>query len=384
MALHNPNNWHWVNKDVAPWTKTYLQDTLSKISAEEDGVSVKVEKVLSMDGDVDVSQRKGKVITLYDVKLQLEYEGKTKDEETVTGTITIPEVAHDTEEDEFVFEISVYSESSSKQPVKDLVRSKIIPQLRVELAKLPKVLVTEHGKDIQHAPGSNPSSGFATPSYHPHKSPSPAAGTPKTATTSTGKVSVNTTTVTASDEFRTTAEELYTTFTDPQRIAAFTRGAPRQFDGANVGGKFAIFDGNVTGEYVTLEPSKRVVQKWRLAQWPEGHFSTQEIVFDQNDVDRVTVMRVTWTGVPIGQEEVVQRNWEGYYVRSIKQTFGYSPPSSFASITTTTTVPRKPPNLSSTHSNQFSLVTRLLMFVFVLFLGVGLARYSEILKFFQS
>lgn len=75
MALHNPNNWHWVNKDVAPWTKTYLQDTLSKISAEENGVSVKVEKVLSMDGDVDVSQRKGKVITLYDVKLQLEYEG---------------------------------------------------------------------------------------------------------------------------------------------------------------------------------------------------------------------------------------------------------------------------------------------------------------------
>ncbi|EEA20276.1 Aha1 domain family [Talaromyces marneffei ATCC 18224] len=324
MALHNPNNWHWVNKDVSPWTKTYLQDSLSKISAEENGVSAKVEKVLSMDGDVDVSQRKGKVITLYDVKLQLEYEGKTKDEETVTGTITIPEVAHDTEEDEFVFEISVYSESSSKQPVKDLVRSKIVPQLRVALAKLPQVLVSEHGKDIQHAPGSNPSSGFATPAYHPQKSSSPAVGTSKTTTTSTGKVSVNTTTVTASDEFRTTAEELYTTFTDPQRIAAFTRGPPLQFDGAKVGGKFAIFDGNVTGEYVTLEPFKRVVQKWRLAQWPEGHFSTQEIVFNQNDVDRVTVMQVTWTGVPIGQEEVVQRNWEGYYVRSIKQTFGYS------------------------------------------------------------
>lgn len=280
------------------------------------------------------------------------------------------------------FEISVYSESSSKQPVKDLVRSKILPQLRVALANLPKVLVQEHGKDIQHAPGSNPSSGFATPAYHAQKSPSPGAGTPKTATTSTGKVSVNTTTVTASDEFRTTAEELYTTFTDPQRIAAFTRGAPRQFEGAKVGGKFAIFDGNVTGEFVALEPSKRVVQKWRLAQWPEGHFSTQEIVFDQNDVDRVTVMRVTWTGVPNGQEEVVQRNWEGYYVRSIKQTFGYSPPSSFAT-TNTTTVPRNAPS-PSTHSNRFSLVTRLLMFFFVLLLGVGLARYSEILKFFQS
>jgi activator of HSP90 ATPase len=75
MVLHNPNNWHWVNKNASTWAREYLQERLSTISAEQDGVSVKVEKVLSMDGDVDVSQRKGKVITLYDVNLQLEYEG---------------------------------------------------------------------------------------------------------------------------------------------------------------------------------------------------------------------------------------------------------------------------------------------------------------------
>lgn len=274
------------------------------------------------------------------------------------------------------FEISAYSESSSKQPVKDLVRSQIVPQLRTALGKLSKVLIEEHGKDIQHAPGSNPSSGFASPTYHVNNTPSPAAA-PKTTTSSTGKISVNTTTVTASDEFRTTAEELFTTFTDPQRIAAFTRGPPRQFDGAKVGGKFSIFDGNVTGEFVTLESPKHLVQKWRLAQWPEGHYSTQEIFFDQNDVDSVTVLRVTWSGVPIGQEEVVQRNWEGYYVRSIKQTFGYSPPSSFARSTS----PQDPKSLS-THSAgplyQLSFVTRLLIFSLFLLLAVGLARYSDL------
>ena len=46
------------------------------------------------------------------------------------------------------------------------------------------------------------------------------------------------------------------------------------------------------------------------------------ISFDQNDVDGVTNMRVTWTGVPVGQEEVTKRNWGEYYVRSIKKTFG--------------------------------------------------------------
>jgi len=75
MVLHNPNNWHWVNKDASEWAKSYLEKNLFGLSAEDGDVSVKISKVQSMDGDVDVSQRKGKVITLFDVKLQLEYEG---------------------------------------------------------------------------------------------------------------------------------------------------------------------------------------------------------------------------------------------------------------------------------------------------------------------
>jgi activator of HSP90 ATPase len=78
MVLHNPNNWHWVNKDATEWTKDYLQKSLSTISVEDEekGVSAKITKVVSIDGDVDVSQRKGKVITLFDVSLRLEYEGE--------------------------------------------------------------------------------------------------------------------------------------------------------------------------------------------------------------------------------------------------------------------------------------------------------------------
>lgn len=75
MVLHNPNNWHWVNKDVREWARQYLEKSLIGTSAEQGDVSATVSKILSMDGDVDVSQRKGKVITLFDVKLQMEYEG---------------------------------------------------------------------------------------------------------------------------------------------------------------------------------------------------------------------------------------------------------------------------------------------------------------------
>ncbi|KAK5987820.1 hypothetical protein PT974_11954 [Cladobotryum mycophilum] len=321
MALHNPNNWHWVNKDVSAWTKQWLQDHLTTLAAENSDVKAKITSVQSMDGDVDVSQRKGKVITIFDVKLVLEYSGSAADVDEVSGTITIPELAHDTDEDEYVFDIDIFSDSKEKQPVKDLIKSKLVPLLRKEFQKLPGVLIAEHGKDIQHAPGSNPSSGFSTPKTLNQPSAPKAAASTTSQTSSTGNI-VNTVTVTDNEEFRTTAEEMYETFVDPQRLAAFTRSPLRLFEGAKKGGKFQLFDGNVSGEYLELEKPKKIVQSWRLNQWPAGHYSKLNIEFDQNDVDHVTVMRVTWEGVPVGQEDVTKRNWSEYYVRSIKQTFG--------------------------------------------------------------
>lgn len=338
MVLHNPNNWHWVNKDASAWTKNYLNTELVGLKASnDDGTSAEVSKILSMDGDVDVSQRKGKVITIFDVRLQLEYTGKVpvkgekaegQDEDTkdVSGTITIPEVAHDTEEDEYVFEVEVYSSDLSKEPVKELVRKEITPQLRKHLQKLAPALIAEHAKDIQHAPGSNPSSGFSTPRIMQSSSVSKQADHPSSSTSTAGASNgpkVNVTSLSDQQEFRTTAEQLFETFTDPQRIAAFTRAPPKAFEGAKEGGKFEIFGGNVTGSYTKLERPTYIEQNWRLAQWPQGHFSTLKIKFEQNDVDAVTIMRVDWEGVPIGQEEPTKRNWEEYYVRSIKTTFGF-------------------------------------------------------------
>jgi len=323
MVLHNPNNWHWVNKDVSPSAKAWLEKNIVGLTASDNGITAKIDSVTSMDGDCDVSQRKGKVITLFDLKVKFEFSGQISDDSNASGSITIPEVAHDTDEDEYVFEVELFSEVPKDAPIKSLVRSKIVPQMREKLPGLAKALIDEHGKDIQHAPGSNPSSGFSTPKYlsssHINKGSSSSA--PASSASAPGKV--NTTSLTDSSEYRTTAQELYTTFTDPSRLAAFTRAAPTVFEGARPGGKFALFGGNVSGEYVELAEPTMITQKWRLAQWPEGHYSTLKIRFEQNDVDHVTVMRVEWAGVPVGQEEVTKRKWGEYDVRSIKTTFGF-------------------------------------------------------------
>lgn len=205
--------------------------------------------------------------------------------------------------------------------MKNLVRSKIVPQLRKQLRTLGPALIAEHGKDIQHAPGEGPQAPKNTTGSSTAAQTNAKSGSSKSSASHTTS-SINTTTVNDTEEFRTTASELYTTFTSPDRLAAFTRSPPKLFEGVHVGGKFELFGGNVSGEFVELKEPTLIVQKWRLAQWVEGHYSRLEITFDQNERDQVTVMRVVWEGVPMGQEEVTRRNWGEYYVRSIKTTFG--------------------------------------------------------------
>lgn len=54
-----------------------------------------------------------------------------------------------------------------------------------------------------------------------------------------------------------------------------------------------------------------------------GHFSKLTLVFDQGYDS--TNLRYTWEGVPIGQEDTAKKNFNEYYVKSIKTTFGYEP-----------------------------------------------------------
>lgn len=217
-------------------------------------------------------------------------------------------------------------EIGGKPPVKDLVRSAIVPQIREALQKLAPALIAAHGKDIQHAPGSGPASGTATPVNKATSSTvTQTNAKPSSSTTnSTGKdgPTVNTTSLSSTTEFRTTAAELFETFTSPARITAFTRSPPTVFEGARPGGKFAFFGGGVSGEYVSLKEPTKIAQKWRLGTWPQGHFSTLNLSFEQNDSDAVTVMRVDWTGVPVGEEDSTREKWGEYYVRALKTTFG--------------------------------------------------------------
>lgn len=130
---------------------------------------------------------------------------------------------------------------------------------------------------------------------------------------------VNTTSLTETTEFQTSAHELYETLTDIQRAQVWTRG-PVQLS-KEVGSKFEFFGGNVSGEMLELVPDKKIVQTWRLRSWPAGHFSKVTLEFDQGS-DCVT-LKMHQTGIPVGEEELTRTNWSGYYWRAIKGSFGF-------------------------------------------------------------
>lgn len=61
----NVNNWHWTGKNCINWAKEYLGKSLAGLEVEKNGVKVTTTTLTDCEGDVDLNQRKGKIIVGY-------------------------------------------------------------------------------------------------------------------------------------------------------------------------------------------------------------------------------------------------------------------------------------------------------------------------------
>lgn len=147
---------------------------------------------------------------------------------------------------------------------KDVVRdqlAKYISSLKEEFSKgmiLPKK--DESSKSDNHI--TNLSSGFNKKINM----------TPVVSNSNSLGVKVDTSSINIVQKFQCKAAEFYDAMTRIEMVTAFTRGHVK-LDPVK-GGKFELFGGNITGTFEELEPGKKIVQKWRYKQWPEGHYST--------------------------------------------------------------------------------------------------------------
>lgn len=101
-----------------------------------------------LDGQADLNQRKGKLISIFDFEIELEWKGTCGDL-TADGKIVIPEYMHDSELDDIVFDVTMNAESKEKEKIKDVLKKNLLPLVREGFTKYNADLMGDNRSDIQ-------------------------------------------------------------------------------------------------------------------------------------------------------------------------------------------------------------------------------------------
>jgi len=278
--------------------------------------------VTEVDGDVELGQRKSKLITIYDVKIELKWSGKAPDGTEADGKLVIPEVSHEATLDglsEYTYEWTLSTKSSkSVDALYQFAKKRLPVVLEAKFAEFPTAIIETHGKDL-------------TVSTEPSRTGTPVQPTNATSVTSNVTTAtpvpkpvaenppkkVNTSTVEVEATFMASAGDLFSLFTDEKRIPAWTRASAQS--NPVVGSGYSLFGGGVKGKYHLLDAPKQIVQTWSLESpgWPSGHEAILTTTLNQSS-DSTTV-KFALNGVPLGMEDEIKKNIEGYYVHGLKR-----------------------------------------------------------------
>jgi len=293
-------------------------------------VTVGVSKLKDMEGDVELGMRKSKLITIFDVRLEVAWTATHTDGSTISGSLTIPEVSHEVIIDGLTEYTYDWSLDDSQEPTGETSRDKLFlivkqqlpPQLSRKLEEFTKAIVDTHGKDILITPTA---SGSATPSAVVSSSPAvtPAAVAAVTSATNASPAPgskstkvLNRSVVRVEAQFMISAEDLFSFLTDESKIPQWSRSPA--LSNAKEGANYSLFGGGVIGKYLTVDRPRSFAQSWKLKSptWPDDHEGKLKATLDQQSDSTKLVLELS--GVPKGQEDEIERNLMGYYINSLK------------------------------------------------------------------
>jgi activator of HSP90 ATPase len=88
---------------------------------------------------------------------------------------------------------------------------------------------------------------------------------------------------------------------------------------AAVGGAFSVFDGHIIGRIVELVPNQRIIEAWRVVDWPAGVYSIAR--FDLEQQGSGTKLVFSHTGFPQGLKEHLATGWKEHYWDALNKYF---------------------------------------------------------------
>lgn len=313
----NVNNWHWTEKNACQWSKDKLTALLVGLKLENEVAKCEISKIETCEGEAVANNRKGKLIFFYEWNLTLLWKGFLSGfDKEIEGTINIPNLSEENSISEIEINISLKESSSEATIVKDFLYHQGRSKIRDQLEKYIKDLKEEFSKGMILPKKDNDNSSKPKLSQEFVKN---IHNSENGAKQDNSNSKIDTTTVVMDVVFQCSGDDFYNVLTTPDLVSAFTHQSV-MFQ-AIKGGRFQLFDGNITGEFIELCPGKKIVQHWRTKQWPDWLYSTVTVNINQQEDH--TKVKVTLVGVPKSDETMTRQNWERYYFTPIKRTFGY-------------------------------------------------------------
>ncbi|CAH2328466.1 activator of 90 kDa heat shock ATPase homolog 1 [Pelobates cultripes] len=261
----NVNNWHWTERDATAWSTDKLKDLFMGVRVEGEEGTCEVTEVSKLEGEASINNRKGKLIFFYEWDIKLNWTGISQTGVKYKGYVEIPNLSDENNASEVEIRVSMAKDEPDTNLI-GLMRKQGAQCIRDAVAQYISTLKTEFTQGMI-LPTANGISDSGEQEIVQKAEPQTAQTNKSSKCPSIG-VKIPTCKFTLKETFLTSPEELYRVLTQEELVQGFTH-APASLT-ADKGGKFQLLGGNVSGEFVELEPEKKIVMSWRFKSWPSG------------------------------------------------------------------------------------------------------------------
>ncbi len=108
-------------------------------------------------------------------------------------------------------------------------------------------------------------------------------------------------------------EDIYAALTNPITIELWS-GYPAVME-AVPGKEFSMWEGDISGKVLEIEPDKKIVQEWYFGDSEEKSIVTIYLLRDFGS----TQVTVEHTGIPDNDFENISEGWREYYMGAIER-----------------------------------------------------------------
>lgn len=316
----NVNNWHWTEKNATPWSNDKLKELLEGLKLEDDKHKCQIAEVTKIEGEASASNRKAKLIFFYEWVIAAKWKGKLAgSNETYDGQLEIPNLSEENDPEDVDVNVTVTTDDDEGHALKDFLRSTGTKVIRQQIQKYIDDLKKEFSQGMILPMQKTNTQNVITPPKNMDGFKTTVISNPTVDNSAPVGAKIKCKKLSNKEVFKCQAFDLYRALTNKDMLQAFTRSTVTT--DAEKGGRFQLFDGNITGEYLQLEPNKRIEMRWRFKTWPAEHYSN--VVLELVENDDSTELLVTQTGIPESDYDRTVQGWNQYYWGSIKMTFGF-------------------------------------------------------------